>query len=132
MELTGQIERVTYTSEETGYTVARVKVYGQRDLVTVVGNIMSPTPGETLKMSGEWGHHPSYGEQFKIKSYRTEVPATSLRHPEIPGVGSHQGARAQNGGAASLKNSANRRWTSSSTRLNGFPVSTASAKSASP
>ncbi len=47
MELTGQIERVTYTSEETGYTVARVKVYGQRDLVTVVGNIMSPTPAKS-------------------------------------------------------------------------------------
>ena len=76
MKLTGQIERVTYTSEETGYTVARVKVYGQRDLVTVVGNIMSPTPGETLKMAGEWAHHPSYGEQFNIKSYKTKVPAT--------------------------------------------------------
>ena len=76
MELTGQIERVTYTSEETGYTVARVKVYGQRDLVTVVGNIMSPTPGEILTMAGEWTHHPSYGEQFNIKSYKTKVPAT--------------------------------------------------------
>ncbi len=62
MELTGQIERVTFTSEETGYTIARVKVYGQRDLVTVVGNIMSPAPGEILKMIGEWAHHPSYGE----------------------------------------------------------------------
>ena len=46
MKLTGQIERVTYTSEETGYTVARVKVYGQRDLVTVVGNIMTPPPAK--------------------------------------------------------------------------------------
>jgi exodeoxyribonuclease V alpha subunit len=76
MELTGQIERVTYTSEETGYTVARVKVYGQRDLVTVVGNIMSPIPGEILTMAGDWTHHPSYGEQFNIKSYKTKVPAT--------------------------------------------------------
>jgi exodeoxyribonuclease V alpha subunit len=76
MELTGQIERVTFTSEETGYTVARVKVYGQRDLVTVVGNIMSPAPGEILKMTGEWAYHSSYGEQFKINSYKTEVPAT--------------------------------------------------------
>ena len=44
--------------------------------MTVVGNIMSPTPGETLKMAGEWAHHPSYGEQFNIKSYKTKVPAT--------------------------------------------------------
>ena len=76
MELTGQIERVTFTSEETGYTVARVKVYGQHGYVTVVGNIMSPTPGEILRMTGEWARHPSFGDQFKIKSYKTEVPAT--------------------------------------------------------
>ena len=76
MDLTGQIERITYTSEETGYTVARVKVFGQRDLVTVVGSMISPTPGEILKMTGEWTRHPSYGEQFKVTSYKTTVPAT--------------------------------------------------------
>ena len=51
--LSGQIERVTYCNDETGYTIARLKVYGRRDLVTVVGNIVSPTPGATLKMAGE-------------------------------------------------------------------------------
>ena len=76
MELSGQIERITYTSEETGYTIARVRIYGQRDLVTVVGNMISPAPGEVLKMTGEWIHHPNYGEQFSVKSYKTTVPAT--------------------------------------------------------
>ena len=65
-ELQGQIERITYINEENGFTIARVKVYGQRDLVTVVGNLMAPTPGEVLKMKGEWANHPKYGEQFKI------------------------------------------------------------------
>ena len=91
MELTGQIERVTFTSEETGYTVARVKVYGQRDLVTVVGNIMSPTPGEILRITGEWTHHPSYGEQFKIHSYQTEVPATEYGIRKYLGSGMIKG-----------------------------------------
>ena len=36
IELQGQIERITYTSEESGFTVARVKVPGRRDLVCVV------------------------------------------------------------------------------------------------
>jgi len=75
-ELSGQIERITYTNEENGFTIARVKVSGQRDLVTVVGNLMSPAPGETLKMSGEWMNHPKYGEQFKVSEYKTTVPAT--------------------------------------------------------
>ena len=75
-ELQGQIERITYTNEENGYTIARVKVYGRKDLVTVVGNIMSPTPGEILAMEGEWVNHPKYGEQFKIVRYATKVPAS--------------------------------------------------------
>lgn len=66
VELQGQIERITYTNEENGFTIARLKVYGQRDLVTVVGNLMAPTPGEILKMKGEWGNHPKYVEQFKV------------------------------------------------------------------
>jgi len=39
VDLQGQIERVTYTNDENGYTIAKLKVYGQRDLVTVVGNL---------------------------------------------------------------------------------------------
>jgi exodeoxyribonuclease V alpha subunit len=76
IELSGQIERITYTNEENGYTIARVKVYGQRDLVTVVGYLMSPTPGEILSMRGEWVNHPKFGEQFKVVEYKTAVPAT--------------------------------------------------------
>ena len=75
-DLQGQIERITYTNEENGFTIARVKVYGQRDLVTVVGTLMAPTPGEILKMSGEWVNHPKYGEQFKIVHCKTAVPAS--------------------------------------------------------
>ena len=74
-DLYGQIERITYTNEENGFTIARVKVYGKRDLVTVVGNLISPLPGEILKMKGEWTNHPRYGEQFKVVDYKTSVPA---------------------------------------------------------
>ena len=75
-DLQGQIERITYTNEENGYTIAKLKVYGQRDLVTVVGNLMAPTPGEIMKMRGEWANHPKYGEQFKVVQYKTSVPAS--------------------------------------------------------
>jgi exodeoxyribonuclease V alpha subunit len=76
IELSGQIERITYTNEENGYTIARVKIYGRHDLVTVVGYLMSPTPGEILKMRGEWVNHPKFGEQFKVTEYKTAGPAT--------------------------------------------------------
>jgi exodeoxyribonuclease V alpha subunit len=74
--LQGQIERVTYFNEENSYTVAKVKVYGRRELVTVIGNLVNPTPGEVVKMKGEWGNHPKFGEQFKFNFCQTTVPAT--------------------------------------------------------
>jgi len=75
-DLNGQIERVTFHSEETGYTIARVKVYGQSDLVTIVGNLLAPSPGEVLHMKGQWISHPKFGEQFKVVQYRTAIPAS--------------------------------------------------------
>ena len=74
--LQGQIERITYTNNENGYTVAKIRVQGRRDLVTVVGNLVAPTPGEIIKMSGEWTNHPKYGEQFKVVRYKSLVPAS--------------------------------------------------------
>ena len=75
-DLQGQIERITYTNEENGYTIAKLKVYGQRDLVTIVGSLMAPMPGEIIRMRGEWANHPKYGQQFKIVHYNTTVPAS--------------------------------------------------------
>ncbi|MGD2187533.1 MAG: ATP-dependent RecD-like DNA helicase [Desulfobacterales bacterium] len=75
-DLSGQIERITYTNEENGFTIAKVKVQGQRDLVTVVGNLMAPMPGEILDMHGQWARHPKFGEQFKVVQFKTKVPAT--------------------------------------------------------
>ena len=75
-ELNGQIERITFASEESGFTVARVKVKGHRDLVTVVGNLMSPMPGEIIRMKGKWSSHAKYGEQFSVQQYHTAVPAS--------------------------------------------------------
>lgn len=75
-ELQGQIERITFTNEENGFTIAKVKVPGRPDLVCVVGNLMAPMPGEIIKMHGEWTNHPKFGEQFKISFYKSMVPAT--------------------------------------------------------
>ena len=77
IELKGQIERITYHNEENSYTIARMKVGGRHDLVTVVGNLLSVAPGETLKVRGTWDNHPKFGEQFKIESYESVVPATA-------------------------------------------------------
>jgi exodeoxyribonuclease V alpha subunit len=74
--LKGQVERITYSDPESGFTVARMKVYGHRELVTVVGNFAAVSSGEVLSMKGEWDRHPKFGEQFRVSEYTTEVPAT--------------------------------------------------------
>jgi exodeoxyribonuclease V alpha subunit len=86
-DLSGQIERITYTNEENGFTIAKIKVHGYRDLVTVIGNLINPMPGEILKMKGAWTRHPKYGEQFKIVHYKTAVPAS------VHGIQKYLGSR---------------------------------------
>ena len=74
--LSGQIDHITFTNEESGFTIARVLVSGRREPVTVVGTLMGPTPGEVLDMTGEWTNHPRFGRQFKVIECSTRVPAT--------------------------------------------------------
>jgi exodeoxyribonuclease V alpha subunit len=74
--LQGTVERITYVNEETQYVVARLNVPGSRDLATIVGNLPSLTPGETLRLQGTWTHHKKYGHQFLVERYETVVPAT--------------------------------------------------------
>jgi len=76
-EIEGQIDRITYYNEENNYTVAQMKVHGRSDLLTIVGNIFSVNPGEVLKITGQWHTHPKYGQQFKVLSYESVVPATA-------------------------------------------------------
>ncbi len=75
-KLQGLVERITFNNEENGYSVVKVKVYGRKDLVTVVGSFASVTPGEVLRMEGSWGFHARFGEQFKVERYETATPAT--------------------------------------------------------
>ena len=75
-ELTGQIERITYSDAESGYAVLRIAVKSYPDLVTAVGTIASPAVGEVLSMKGLWTDHPKFGSQFKIVEYRSFAPSS--------------------------------------------------------
>jgi exodeoxyribonuclease V alpha subunit len=44
-EITGLVERVTFSNEESGFAALRVKVRGQRELVTVLGSLPSVSAG---------------------------------------------------------------------------------------
>jgi len=72
----GQIERITFYNEETDFTIARLNASGYRDLITLVGTMMAPTPGQVVRVTGQWTNHRKFGEQFKVVRYTTLVPAT--------------------------------------------------------
>lgn len=74
--LIGTIERITYYSEESGYTVAQLTPEGRAYTVAVVGNLLEVSPGESLRLRGQWATHPRYGRQFQVERYTTVMPAT--------------------------------------------------------
>lgn len=74
--LLGSVERVTFHSENTGFFVARVKVKGYLDLVTVTGKIPVIRTGEHIECQGVWFNDVNYGVQFKTYLVKTIIPTT--------------------------------------------------------
>ncbi len=74
--LQGTIERITFYNEENGYTVARFVPEGKAYTVTIVGNLMGVSVGESAALEGVWTSHPEYGQQFEIKRFTVRLPAT--------------------------------------------------------
>ncbi len=74
--LQGIVERVTYHAEDSGYTVARLKVPSHSDLVTIVGRFPAISAGQTLRVTGFWREHPKFGQQFQILQAQETKPAT--------------------------------------------------------
>ena len=93
--LQGAVERVTFHSEESGFCVLRVKVRGQRDLVTVVGIAAVVTAGEYVECEGGWNNDRQHGLQFKAQQLRVVPPSTLegiekyLGSGMVKGIGPH-------------------------------------------
>ena len=81
--LRGVIERITYHSEENGYTVAKLALerptrhlpHWQKE-ASIVGNMVGVNVGEAVELHGRWEVHPQYGKQFTVTGMRSVLPAT--------------------------------------------------------
>jgi exodeoxyribonuclease V alpha subunit len=85
--LIGTVERITYYNEENGYTVAQLTPEGRAYTVTVVGNLPEVSPGENLRLHGQWISHARYGRQFQVERYATILPATAAGIEKYLGSG---------------------------------------------
>lgn len=70
------VERITYQSPETGYSVLKCAVKNYNDLVTVVGNLVDANVGSVLLIDGNWKVDAKYGRQFLAESWEETMPAT--------------------------------------------------------
>ncbi|RYE24327.1 MAG: ATP-dependent RecD-like DNA helicase [Sphingobacteriaceae bacterium] len=91
--ITGLVERVTFHNPDNGFCVIKVKVYGKRDLVTIIGNSPTILTGEHVECFGDWINDKEHGLQFKTEVLKLTAP-TSLEGIEkylasglIKGVG---------------------------------------------
>ena len=76
-QLRGEVERLVYSSDKSGFTICRLAVPGGGDLVTVVGTMPGIQPGERLHLRGRWINHPVHGYQFRADSYSSQLPASA-------------------------------------------------------
>jgi exodeoxyribonuclease V alpha subunit len=89
----GSVERVVYRSDDSGYTVLRLRVDGAPRIETVVGRLQPLTPGERVRFTGEWMVDPKHGRQFRAVTCLPLAPSTVkgierfLGSGLIPGVG---------------------------------------------
>jgi len=75
--LSGQVERVTFHNEETGFCILKVKVQGRKEPVAVLGTLPSVSPGEWVTAQGTWERDRDHGIQLKAEKLKTQPP-TSL------------------------------------------------------
>ncbi len=75
--LAGTIEHVRFHREDTGYTIARVKLQGQEESsINVVAFLHSPHIGDLYQFKGSWVVHPKYGLQFQASEFEFKPPVT--------------------------------------------------------
>jgi len=96
--LTGVVERIIFFNEENHYTIAELRPEvdsesSKVELVTIVGALPGVECGETLHLLGEWTRHAQHGSQFKINSFKSELPSSVhgirkyLGSGLVPGIG---------------------------------------------
>jgi len=74
--IAGSVERVTFHNADIGFCVLRLKVRGQRDLVTLVGHAAAIGAGEYVEATGIWLNDRNHGLQFKADQVEATVPTT--------------------------------------------------------
>jgi ATP-dependent exoDNAse (exonuclease V) alpha subunit len=91
--LTGVLERIIFLNEENHYTIAEFRADAASDKITITGALPGAQCGETLHLRGTWTKHAQHGDQFKVESFKAELPSSVygirkyLGSGLVPGIG---------------------------------------------
>jgi exodeoxyribonuclease V alpha subunit len=91
--VTGEVERVTYENEETGFRVIRIGSVKDRGSIAAVGKFPAVGPGTRVRITGQIVNDPRHGEQLRVETLVPVEPDTLvgleryLGSGLIPGIG---------------------------------------------
>ncbi len=98
-KITGVLERIIFLNEENHYTIAEFRPDNPggngkaADKITIVGALPGVQCGETLHLAGQWTRHSQHGDQFKVETFKAELPSSVygirkyLGSGLVPGIG---------------------------------------------
>ena len=91
--LQGTVESVVYQSADGFFSVVRVLLDRDGSETTVIGDLGSVSPGESLRFRGRFAEHPVHGKRFQVSSFTPVLPQSAqgitryLGSGLIPGIG---------------------------------------------
>ncbi len=74
-ELSGTIDRILFTSEESGFSVFLLAV-SNKENVTASGVTPKLQPGQRISLFGSWIMHPKFGKQFQVNRCSLSLPTS--------------------------------------------------------
>lgn len=89
----GAVDSVVYQTRDGAFSVVRFIRESDGQELTIVGDLGSVSPGETLRVSGRATEHPVHGKRFQVTSFTPVLPSSRdglaryLGSGLIPGIG---------------------------------------------
>ena len=72
----GTVDQIVFYNPDNGYTVCRF-LPEDGEPMTVVGDFPPLSPGEGLRVKGQWELNPRFGRQFRVEHFALTLPASA-------------------------------------------------------
>ena len=87
--INGYVDHIIYRNADNGYTVL-VMICDEEE-VTCVGTFSDIAEGENIEAHGSYTDHPTYGQQFAVKSFEEKAPKDEMAIERYLGSGAIKG-----------------------------------------